>query len=129
MHVLSLSAVAQSKNEDSKDSVAIMSWLTKSFVFDRPDTGFVAIPEGNGYSNDNLGASIKFITFPGKYHKAKTEFVEQKSTETSLLIDIVYHKLNGQEALSVIKEEVSPDKAKYENCISIMTVGGAETSL
>jgi hypothetical protein len=117
MLVLSLSAVAQAKVENSNDSLEILRWLSKSFVFNRPDTGFVALPGGNGYSNKDLGATIKFITFPGKYSKAKIEFLEEKSTETSLLIDIVYHKLNGQEAFSLIREEVSTDKAKYENFI------------
>lgn len=124
MLVLSLSAVAQDKGENSNDSLAILRGLSKSFVFNTPDTGFVAFPEGNGYSNKDLGATIKFITFPGKYSKAKIEFLEEKSTETSLLIDIVYHKINGQEAFSLIREEVSPDKSKYENFISIMTVAG-----
>lgn len=124
MLALSLSAIAQDKGENSNDSLSIFGWLSKNFVFSRPDTGFVALPEGNGYSNKDLGATIKFITFPGKYSKAKIEFLEQKSTESSLLIDIVYHKLNGQEAFSVIREEVSPDNLKYENFISIMTVAG-----
>lgn len=122
--VMSLSAIAQDKVEETKDSVAILRWLSKSFIFNRPDTGFFALPEGNGYSNNHLGASIKFIAFPGKYSKAKTEFLEQKSTEASQLLDIIYHKLNDQEAFSIIREEVSPDKTQYENYISITTVLG-----
>jgi hypothetical protein len=122
--VLSLSALGQGKVENEKDSLAIMNWLSKSFVFNKPDTGFVALPEGNGYANTYIGATIKYITFPGEYAKVKTEFVNQKSTATSLVKDILYHKLNNQEALSVIIEEVSPDKAQYENFISIITVVG-----
>lgn len=123
MVVFTSSATAQNQKE-SKDSLAIMEWLLKNFAFDKPDTGFVALPEGNGYSNSNLGAAIKFITLPGKYAKAKTEFLEQKSTENSLQLDIVYHKINDQEAFSIIREEISPDKTQYENFISITTVMG-----
>jgi len=119
--IFASSAIAQ--NEDkSNDSLAIAAWLSKSFTFNNPDTGFLALPEENGYSNAHLGATIKFISFPEKYAKAKTEFLEQKSTESSLIVDVLNHKINDQEAFSIIREEVSPDKVQYENFISITTV-------
>jgi hypothetical protein len=124
IQALSLSAIAQGKRENAEDSTAIRSWLTKSFMFDRPDTGFVALPEGKGYSNKHLGATIKFITFPGRYHETKSEFAAQKAVNTSLLIDTVQSKLNGLEVFSIIREEVSPGKNKYENFISLVTIAG-----
>lgn len=123
MVIVTTSVIAQN-HEKSTDSAAIMGWLSRNFVFDKPDSGFVALPEGNGYNNSVLEAGIKFITFPEKYSKIKAEFLGQKSTEQSLLIDTVYHRIGNQEAFSILKEEVSPDKTKYENFISIMTVIG-----
>ncbi len=122
----SLSAIAQSNSKNSVDSLGIMKWLSKSFSFNKPDTGFVQLSEGNGYSNKNINATIIYITFPSPYSKTKSEFLERKSTETSLLLDIVYHNVNNQEAVSIIKEELSPDQSQYENFITITTILGFE---
>ncbi|WP_439505046.1 hypothetical protein [Sediminibacterium sp.] len=122
----SLSAVAQSNTKNSVDSLGIMKWLSKSFSFNKPDTGFIHLSEGNGYSNKNIGATIKYITFPSLYSKTKAEFLEEKSTETSLILNIEYHKVNNQEAVSIIREEISPDQLQYENFITITTIMGFE---
>lgn len=124
--LLSLSAVAQSNTKNSVDSLGILKWLSKSFSFNKPDTGFVQLAEGNGYTNKNISATIKYITFPSLYSKTKSEFLEEKSTETSLILNIEYHKVNNQEAVSIIKEEVSPDQSQYENFITITTIMGFE---
>ena len=124
IQTLAFSAVAQGEKKNAKDSATASSWLTKKFTFNSPDTGFVSLPEGNGYSNNNSGATIKYVILPENYYKVKSQFVEQKATETSLLIDTIQHKLSGQEAFSVIREEVSPDQSKYENYISTMTIAG-----
>ncbi len=123
MLFLTSSAISQ-QQKNSTDSLAIVKWLTRSFAFNKPDTGFVELSEANGYSNPSLDAGIKFITFPGNYSKAKTDFLERKSTENFLLVDILYHQINNQEAVSIVREEVSPDNTKYENFISIMTLIG-----
>lgn len=122
MLALSFTAVAQQTGNNGKDSLVNLKWLTKNFTFHAPDTGFIALPDGNGYSNNNLGASIKYITFPGKYAEAKAEFLEEESTETSLLLDVVYQRVNGEESFSLIREEISPDELQYENHISFISV-------
>lgn len=116
--------LAQSNTKNSVDSLGIFKWLSKSFSFNKPDTGFVSLPEGNGYINKNISATIKYITFPSQYSKTKSEFLEYKSTETSLILNILYHKVNNQEAVSIIREEVSPDQLQYENFITIFTIIG-----
>jgi hypothetical protein len=116
------SASAQNNEDEKKDSVPDMSWITKSFVFDKPDTGFIILPEGNGYRNNFLDATIKYISLPGNYNITLKDFASPKSTESSLIIDTITHKTNGRKAFTVITEEISPDKNKYENYIMIITV-------
>jgi hypothetical protein len=120
--LMSTSSIAQSNQEETVDSVAVMNWLSKNFSFNRPDTGFVALGEGNGYSNPTINATIKYISFPQKFIKVKSQFADRKPTETTLLVDTIKHSSNGLAAFSLIQEEVSPDKSKYENYISITTI-------
>ena len=120
--LISTSSIAQAKQEDTNDSLAVMNWLTKSFSFSSPDTGFVALDEGNGYSNPTINATIKYISFPQQFNKVKVQFADRKSTESTLLLDTINHNSNGLTAFSLIQEEISPDKSKFENYISIATI-------
>lgn len=122
LQLLSVSSLAQANQANKVDSVAIMKWLSMNFSFDKPDTGFVALAEGNGYNNPAMNATIKFISFPQEYYAVKSEFLGHNAMEINLRIDTVTHRLNNLEAFSIIHEEISPDKSKYENYISITTL-------
>lgn len=122
LNAFTFSAIAQNNEADNKDSVSVMNWLSRNFVFEKPDTGFIALTEGNGYRNNSLDATIKYLSFPENFEKIQNQFANKKSTKTSLVIDTLRHKVNESEAFSVITEEISPDKSKYENYIIITTL-------
>jgi hypothetical protein len=123
---LTVSAMAQTKEKAQADSLGIMKWLSKSFVLDKPDTGFILLEGGNGYYHKDLGATIKFITFPGGHSKAQAESLERKSTDSSLVLNIERYKWKGQDVFFIIREEISPDTTKSENFISLMAITGID---
>jgi hypothetical protein len=122
LHVRTLSAFAQNNQESAVDTAAVMIWQSKRFTFSKPDSGFVALAEGSGYTNAGMNASIKYLSFPQKYYKVKNQYKNQKPAEATLFIDSISHKSKGREAFTLIHEEVSPDKTMYENYISLMTI-------
>jgi hypothetical protein len=117
-----LDSISQTNQEREVDSMAVMNWLSKSYSFNKPDTGFISLDEGNGYGNAALSANIKYISFPQRYAKVKGQFTGQKRTEPTRLINTITHNLKGTEAFTIVQEEVSPDKTLYENYISLMTI-------
>lgn len=120
--LFSISAISQTKQQKSYDSLVAVKWLGTNYVFNQPDVNFTILPEGNGYRNETIKATIKYIIFPTKYYKAKEQYLQQKSNDTSIILDVIFHKINGKEALTIIKEEVSPDKTQYENFIGLTTI-------
>ena len=123
---LTVSVIAQNREKAAADSLGIMKWLSKSFVLDKPDTGFVLLEGGNGYYHKDLGATIKFITLPGGHLKTQSEMLERKSTDSSLLLTTERHRWKDQDIFFMIREEISPDTAKSENFISLMAITGID---
>lgn len=116
------SVVAQINNEDTTGAAVFMRWIQTSFTFKKPDSSFVALEEGNGYTNAGINATIKYISFPQKYSIVKGQFENQQSKDSTLIIDTFSHNSNGLEAFTVVQEELSPDLARYENFISLATL-------
>lgn len=115
-------ALSQTKEEKSYDSLVAKKWLLTNYVFDQPGENFILLPEGNGYRNESINATVKYLIFPAKYSKVKEQFLQQKSSDTSIRLDVIFHTINGKEAFTIIKEEVSPDKTQFENFIGLTTI-------
>lgn len=95
---VSVFSFAQETREVTKDSLGLMKWFSKSFVLERPDTSFSPLSDGMGILNKKIGATIKILTYPGKYNETKKEFLTAKNTENSFVIDNKYHKVHDKEA-------------------------------
>lgn len=114
--------MSQTQQQKTHDSLVAIKWLSTNYVFNQPDENFTVLPEGNGFKNESINATIKYLIFPAKYSKAKEQFLQQKSSDTSIILDVIFHKINGKEAFTIIKEEVSPDKTQFENFIGLTTI-------
>jgi hypothetical protein len=107
----------------SKDTTGnfLLEILTKRYVLENLPNGFVASPQGDGYANSKIKATIKIISLPGEYKSAKEQFSYFKGSKSTLFVDSTTHNLNGKEAFTLITEDVSPNK-QFENYISTMTL-------
>lgn len=111
--------------EDSADNPnfeeIFMPW--NFYSFNSPDSTFIALEDGSGYTNPEWNATIKFVmAFPGGFANAKKDFEKIKATSESILLDTINNYLNGRKAFTVITEEIAPKGSGFENFIFIQTI-------
>ena len=112
----------QTNNTDSLNFVEMfMPWTF--YYFNSPDSNFVTLEDGSGYTSTEWKATIRFVmAFPGGFASAKTDFEKIKTTSESILLDTINNSLNGRKAFTVITEEIAPKGSGFENFTFIQTI-------
>jgi hypothetical protein len=110
-----------SQTQSQKDSIEIdlHQWLTSTFTFEKPSHEFTALVDGSGYLSKKYNATIKLLTVPGTLAKLQEEYRNIKPKTNSIIIDSSNQEIGDKKYLIRITEEISPNKKKFENQISV----------
>jgi len=93
---------AQTKGDSTSNPLKTNEYKVS---FKKPDSNFITLSGGAGYTLAAMNATINGSLFPGNYQVAEAELKRIKSSAQLKLVDTLHHLLGPKHAFTIIQEQ------------------------